>query len=77
MAAVGCAMQERGRTASYAVWERGRGMGCDILGTSHYMDEKKREDIFFVDMDFLMTWYTNKWDQVVTNRMSLVTVWAP
>lgn len=49
-------------------------MGCDILGTFHYMDEKKREDLFFVDMDFLMTWYTIKWVQVVTNRMSLVTV---
>jgi len=50
-------------------------MGCDFLGTCHYMDEKKREDFFFffVDMDFLMTWYTNKWDQAVTNRMSLVT----
>jgi hypothetical protein len=27
-------------------------MGCDFLGTSHYMDEKKREDFFF----FLLTW---------------------
>jgi len=27
-------------------------MGFDFLGTSHYLEEKKREDFFF----FLLTW---------------------